>query len=217
MNRRHPILWKSILSVCFAALVGSGCGRELPSQDQSASERPAAEVSFETIAEAVKDGIEVRGGDVSGFVTQETSVSSRFQVHNTVTSLLIPPATPNDPYRGTITVTSRSIYSLRRAAEEDDKKDQENAPADNGFGPSDDSEESDSGFNSLDRDLVSDSSGDEQTRATELDSVQRRADEDVRAYDLVYKDGRWELTSKLDPKTEKSVENAFNRALSLQP
>lgn len=216
MNRRPLASWKSIFSMCFAALVGSGCDRAAPPSEQAAVERPAAEVSFEAIAEAVKDGIEVRGGDVTGFVTQQSSASSRFQVHNTVTSQLIPPATPNDPYRGTITVTSRSIYSLRRSAEEDDKNDQEDAPVDNGFGPSSGTDEEDSGFNSLDNELVSDSAGDEEAGATELESVQRRSDEDIRNYELVYKDGRWELTSKLDPKTEKSVENAFNRALSLQ-
>ncbi len=156
------------------------------------------------------------GGDPSAFVAQGTGATSRFQVHNTVTSQLIPPAAPSDPYRGTITVTSRSIYSLRRSAEENDKKDQEDAPVDNGFGFDDESEESDSGFTSLDNDLVSDSSGDDAAGATKIESVQRRADEDVRTYDFVYKDGRWALTSTLDPKTEKSVENAFDRALSQQ-
>jgi hypothetical protein len=215
MNRRHPILWTSILGTCVVAAAGMGCRRESPSQVQATPERPAAEVSFEVIAEIVKDGIEVRGGDVSGFVTQNTGASSRFQVHNTVTSQLIPPATANDPYRGKITVTSRSVYSLRWSAEEDDKREEE--PVDNGFNLNDDSDDSGSGFSSLDRDLVSDSTDDEKAAATKLESVQRRPDEDVRTYDLVYQDGRWELTSKLDLKTEKAVENAFNRALSLQP
>jgi hypothetical protein len=215
MNRRHPILWTSILGACVVAAAGTGCRRESSPPVEATPERPAAELSFEAIVEVVKDGIEMPGGDASAFVAQRTGATSRFQVHNTVTSQLIPPATTSDPYRGTITVTSRSIYSLRQSVEEDDKE--EEAPVDDRFSLDDDAEESDSGFSSLDQDLVSESADDKKAGATELESVRRRADEDVRTYDLVYKDGRWELTSTFDPKTEKSVENAFKRALGLQP
>ena len=75
----------------------------------AANEPATPESSFAKVVQFVKDGIELPG-DVSGFVTTNSGASSRFNVHNTVTSKLIPPATPNDPYRGTITVTSTSVY-----------------------------------------------------------------------------------------------------------
>jgi len=218
MYRRHYILFTSILGTCIA-VAGTSCRRESSPPVQAAPERPAPETSFEALVELVKDGMVLPGGSASGFVSQNTGASSRFQVHNTVTSQLIPPATPADPYRGKITITSQSVYSLRRSAEDDDqkKRDEQNAPADRGFGTLDDSQNSYSGFNSFDRGLVSDSSDDEKSGAAEIESVQRRPDSVDRTYDLVYQGGRWELTTKLDPKTEASVENAFQRALRLQP
>ena len=221
MSRCNTILLTAILGSCvIVAIAGTGCRRESSPAVPATPERPTPEKSFAAIVALVKDGIELPGGDVSGFVAQRTGASSRFQVHNTVSSQLIPPAAPNDPYRGTITVTSQSVYSLRRSAEEDEekkKRDEQDAPADGGFSLLDDSEDAGSGFNSFDQGLVSDAAGDEQARAAEIESVQRRADKVDRTYELVYLDGRWELTSKLDPKTEASVENAFQRALRLQP
>jgi hypothetical protein len=217
MNRRHCPLLTLILGTCAVAIASTGCRRE---SVPATPERPTPEESFSAIVVLVKDGIELPGGGASGFVAQRTGASSRFQVHNTVSSHLIPPATPNDPYRGTITVTSQSIYSIRRSAEEAaerKKKDEQDASADRGFSLLDDPEDSGSGFNSFDQGLVSDSSDDEQATAAEIESVQRRPDKVDRTYDLVYQSGRWELTSKLDPKTEASVENAFQRALRLQP
>lgn len=217
MNRRDCHLLTAILGTWVVAVASTGCRRE---SVPATPERPTPEESFSAIAVLVKDGIELPGGGASGFIAQRTGASSRFQVHNTVSSQLVPPATPNDPYRGTITVTSQSIYSLHRSAEEaaeKKRKEEQDAAADRGFSLLDDSEDSDSGFNSFDQGLVSDSSDDERSKAAEIESVQRRPDKVDRTYDLVHQGGRWELTTKLDPKTEASVESAFQRALRLQP
>lgn len=166
-----------------------------------------------------KNGIEVSGGSASGFVAQTTGTSTRFQVHNTVTSELIPPAKPDDPFRGTITVSSQSIYSLRRSAEDDEKKatDEESAVGGNGPNAFDKAAESDSEFQSFDQGLVAGQTDDEKPAGEDAPVVQRRPDKVDRVYDLVYQGGRWELITKLDPKTEAAVENAFERALRLQP
>jgi len=163
--------------------------------------------------------MELPGGSATGFVVQSTGASSHFQVHNTVSSQLIAPTTPDEPYRGKITITSQSVYSLHRSAESDDKKRTEDQDtSDNGgFGSTDDSDDSYSGFNSFDQGLVADSSNGEKFSAREIETVQRHPDKVDRTYDFVYRNGRWEFTTKLDPQTEASVENAFQRALRLQP
>jgi hypothetical protein len=44
----------------------------------------------------------------------------------------------------------------------------------------------------------------------------RHEDKDARTFDLEYRDGRWVLLTKLDPKTEQSIENAFRTAFETQ-
>ena len=106
------------------------------------------------------------GGAVSEFVTQKIGTSSRFQVHNTVTSQFIPPADASDPYRGTITVTSRSVYSLRRSVEEaDDEETRTGAQAGSGFSMMDDWTRAARDFEVLDDELISGSSRRKMTRS----------------------------------------------------
>jgi hypothetical protein len=216
---RQKLDTMSILCAWTLAAACTGCHREPPSQVEAAIPRQTPEQSFQEIVRIVKDGIEMRGGgSVSGFVSQGTGASSRFQVNNTVTSEVIPPANSDDVYRGKITITSSSVYSLRRTGEEsDDTRDEEKKVQDKSFSLLDDSEEESSGFDVMDDELVSASPNGEKLDKGPIESIQRRADEEVRSYDFAYENGRWVLKTKLDPKTEASIENAFNRALSLQP
>jgi hypothetical protein len=39
---------------------------------------------------------------------------------------------------------------------------------------------------------------------------------DTRKYELVYEGGRWALVTPLDPKTEQSIQHAFDVALRTQ-
>jgi len=167
----------------------------------------------------VKDGIELRGsGKVSGFVKQSTGTSTRFQVHNTVESEVIPPTNANGSYFGKITVTSKSIYSVRRSADAEEEKDVDESKA-GGFSPMDNLDGSATGFEVLDNELISGSAVGKKanTALDEKESVQRHADEEVRTYDFSYENNRWVLKSTLDPDTEKSIASAFERALRLQP
>ncbi len=153
----------------------------------------------------------------SGFVSQDDRASSRFQVSNEVTSQLIPPADGNSIYRGTITVTSSSTYSLRRSADDsNDKKNQDQSPKDNGSSLLDESD-ADSGFHSMDDQLVSAAPDGDKSAPDSIESVQRRTAKDVRTYKLAYEHNRWVLKTELDPETEKSIAKAFERALRLQP
>jgi hypothetical protein len=219
MHRRHSIVLTAFLSTSIVALAGTGCRQEATPPAPAVSERPTPEKSFAEIVDVFKNGMEIPGSNTSGFLTESGSASSRFQVHNTVTSRLIPPTGADDFYHGMITVSSQSIYSLRRSAEEEAEKEQPNAAEGNGFGTMEEGHETGTEFQSFDGGLVTDptSSDEAKSETDEPTVVQRRPDQVDRVYELVYRGGRWELASKLDPKTEASVANAFDRALRLQP
>jgi hypothetical protein len=151
------------------------------------------------------------------FVTQKDGTSSRFQVHNLVTSQLTAPASASDSYRGTITVTSRSVYSLRQTKEEDEEV--EALPEQSSFGMEEEIDEGGSGFQVMDQELITGSSKDKKTGGQEIEHVQRHTDEEVRKFDFAYENDRWVIKSKVDPKAEgqAAIISAITRALQLQP
>lgn len=221
MNRRPRNLTTS-LSLIYAvaiAIASLGCQQASSPSAQAEPERPGPQKSFDEVVQIFKDGIDVAGGSASGFVAQTHGTSARFQVHNTVTSKLIPPTKPEDPYRGTITVSSQSIYSLRQTPKEDAQPENNKQSAANGTGANDfeDAASAGSEIESFEPGLVAAPSSDKKPEGDEATSVQRRPDKVDREYELTYKEGRWELLTKLDPKTEGAIQNAFDRALRLQP
>lgn len=216
MNCRPSVFSSALLGIGLSVLIASGCHRETPPA-QSEAETSSPEAGFEEVVKLFTDGIEGPGGSATGFISQNSGASSRFQVHNSVSSKLIPPATPADPYRGTITVSSQSIYSYRHTPDDDDKKkdDDQSDQKNNSRKSTNNSDGSGSDFQSFDKNLVSDPTTD--AKEPSLDIPIRRPDKIDRNYDLVYERGRWELVTKLDPNTEAAVANAFERALRLQP
>lgn len=208
----------AVLSTLLIGVMSGGCNESSPAV-HTAARQATPEDGFEAIVALVRDGIELPASDVGSLIAQRSGSSSRFQVHNAVASKLIPPAAAGDPYRGKITISSQSVYSLRRTADDDeDTKDRDKSESSNSGWSQLDGDDSDSGFQSFDRNLVSDDDAQEEgTKGSDIQSVQRRADKVDRVYDLEYRNGRWELITQLDPKTEASVKNAFDRALRLQP
>lgn len=202
-------------SAALALMISAGCDKEQAPVAVPVSTPTSPAESFEELVTALKEGLELPGGQASGFYSATSGTSSRFQVHNTVSSELIPPAQSGDPYRGVITVTTQSVYSLRKSAEEEQDKDEDNA-ANRGSSLLDESAESGTGFSSFDQGLVTESP-DNKVGRTDIDTVQRRADKVDRKFELVYKNDRWELVTAIDKETDASIENAFARALRLQP
>lgn len=194
-----------------------GCRPEAAAPPPAVAEHSSPAESFEEIVKVFENGMELPGSNLSDVFRQDTGASSRIQVHNTVTSELIPPASADEPYRGTITVSSQSVYSMRRAVEDKDESeddDYQQAAGSNAFG----TESSNTEFQSFDQGLIANAPKDEKkAESSETPIVQRRPEKDDRTYELLYRDGRWELITKLDPKTERSVANAFDRALRHQP
>jgi hypothetical protein len=207
-------------------LVSLGCQQSSPTKVSQSDARPAAEQSFDEISQIVKNALETgAGGMQGGFVSEKANARSHFSVHNTVSSKVIPPADPGETYRATITVTSRTDYSLRRIPESekkgDEKEKSKHGGQDSGVNPLDDSRGTGSTANGVE--VLDDSLITSPTKPTRPlpgqpeDSVARRADEEVRNYDLAYENNRWVLKTDLDLKTELSVKNAFDYALKLQP
>jgi hypothetical protein len=223
MNRRERFAF--VVYGCAYAIgsLSVGCRQSSSTKISQSDTRPPAEQSFDEIAAIVKSALETGvGGVQSGFVSDQANARSHFSVHNVVTSEIIPPATPNENYRATITVKSRTSYSLRHLPEGDKKSEPDKKRSqgpDNGSNPLDESH----GANSNGVEVVDDSLVTSPSKTTRPlpgrpeDSVARMADEEARTYDLAYENSRWVLKSQLDLKTEMSVKNAFDYALKLQP
>lgn len=213
MILRRYLIASTIAVACAATWASTGCREQRPPK-----EPVTPKSSFEEIVRLVADGVDLRGVSTSaGFVSNDDGASSRFQVSNEVTSEFIQPGDGSDHYRGTITVTSSSVYSLRRSADDSgDRKDQDQSNKDNGFSLMDEPS-ADSGFQSMDDQLVSAAPDGDKSGAEGIESVQRRTAKDVRTYELAYEHNRWVVKTKFDPETEKSIANAFNHALRLQP
>ncbi len=218
MSLRHLNALSLFLAAGIVSLIAAGCNQDPVPQGQPASAAVTPDKSFEEIVRLLKDGLEFPGGKANLFVSPSPGVSSRFQVENTVTSDLIPPAAADDAYRGVITVATQSVYSMRKTGEakDDEKKDNDKQP-EAGASLLDESAESGPGFSSFDESLIKESPDASDPGEDEVDSVQRRADRVERKFDLVYKKNRWELSTKPDPETEASIKNAFDRALQMQP
>jgi hypothetical protein len=208
-------LGTALLGMAAAVLLCTGCQQESDSQATAARKQVTPEESFKEIATLFAQSVQTgAGGMPGGFIAQEEDGHSRLVIKNDVKSQFIPPAKDGEPYRGIITVTSQYDYSLQRivgSSEQEKGRDEENGDAERrGW--------DDQGGNILDNDLIKRPS---KTRRAESepaeDIIARRSDEDVKQYELEYVDSRWVLKTPLNPDTERSIENAFDHILSLQP
>lgn len=209
----------SCVLLVFAAVVCAvcgGCDEQETSVGKPNGSLASPEESFEEIVNVLEEGLELPGGQASGFVTSSSGASSRFQVHNTVDSKFIPPAGANEPYRGEITVTTHSIYSLRKLDDDDDEDDRKQPGAKRNSALLEESAEAGAGFSSFDESLVTESKDNKSGRG-EIDSVHRRADKIERKFELVFENNRWVLLTKVDKENDTAIEKAFSRALSMQP
>ena len=213
--RRCHVRLMMVLGILLAGAGGLGCRQEPVSS--SAVARPSAEESFDEISRVVTKALDTRSGGIpSGFVSSDEGGRSQFVVNNEVTSKLTPPAKEGDIYRGTITVTSRSYYSLLRSegTVSDDKSARK---SENDFSLMDDDDSEGDGLSASDDGLISAApSHDDKSATKSAESVYRRPDEDVRNFELAYENGRWVLNTEPDAKTEMAVKKAFDYALGMQ-
>jgi hypothetical protein len=223
MNRRQRAVIAIFYGAFFLGPGILGCQRSSSTaQSRQIDKRPAAEKSFDEIAQIVKNALETGGGGAQGFVAESGTGRTQFTVRNEVKSELIPPASSTDNYRGKILVTSSTTYSMRRISDSDkkltDQDKRKSGGQDPGTNPADDKPTTPNGL-----EVLNDSAS-ASTAKTKLlpgskadDTVARRAEDETHTYELAYENNRWVLKTELDKQTELAVINAFNYALSLQP
>jgi hypothetical protein len=152
-----------------------------------------------------------------GFVMTDASGRSVMSGNNKVSYELIRPTSEGEPFRAIDTVASESHYSMRRTVDGSNEDSRDKAA----------NEQFDEAFDETDPDALSFNSGTPSKAAEESskpktitrpgeEAVARRQDDKVRTYELIYENGRWNLVTELDQKTEKAIENAFDNALDTQ-
>jgi hypothetical protein len=154
-----------------------------------------------------------------GFVATGSSGRTAMTGTNKVSYDLIRPASDSEPYKAVVTVASQSHYSILRTAEPPKEDSRDKTAKDKSTGILDESDPDAASFDNGDPTSIDQDSGNQSNSATSPgeDRVARRESKpEVRKYELIYQNGRWNLVTKLDEKTEKAVENAFNNALGIQ-
>jgi len=211
----------------LVGLTCAGCQSETSSANGGAAVRPGPKESFDGIVQFVRRQLETGTSDIpSGFVMEKDGRRSQFVIRNDVTSELIPPSKEGDAYRATITVTSKSTYSLRRT-EDSERTDGDNGKKGSGQNSEqrsllDDSDADSSGFAVFDNDLVTpapkaNAKDDDASAEDATTVVTRQVDEDESTFDFVYENSKWVLKTEPDPETERAIKAAFERALRMQP
>ncbi len=158
-------------------------------------------------------------GQPVGFVVTQGTTRSTMLGTNKVTSEIIKPTTPDGHYKAIVTIATESHYSLRRTKTAEEAEHEQNAKNQKKNGAADlDGKDS---VSILDSDLAGPQKIDAPPSPTKLptqdeDLVSRRPDEDVRKYELVDDGQHWVLVTKLDPKTEQSIQFAFDEAIKQQ-
>jgi hypothetical protein len=201
----------------LAFLAFTGCEKQRIASAPANPPSPAAPVtpeeSFQGIIETFRQSVE----DVPiGFVMQDgTGGQTMMTGRNEVTHELVQPTNDGDPYKAVITVISQSRYSLQRPIEDSQKQDAIQSEQTSGNGSTDES-----GVQVFDSDVVSTPGNPSNATAgsskKNTAAVTRKEDQQERKYELLFENGRWKLTTKLDPKTEGSIKLAFDRALATQ-
>jgi hypothetical protein len=175
------------------------------------SEANTPEATFTAIVEEFRRGVEE---EPIGFVVQDGAGGKTMMTgSNQVTHEILAPKNDGDPLKAVIRVTSETKYSMQRTTESGATETNE-APkrSSNGALAEGDAQVFDPS--------IASTPGQNGKSASPTDSVTGKAlitdEKDERSYELVYENGRWKLTTKLDDKTEGLIKLAFERALATQ-
>jgi len=211
------IRFAMLMMTVMAVVGGTSCNQHSSGHKPAAAgAKPSPEESFATVMEVFRRRMEETP---IGFVVSDASSRSTLTGTNKVTDELIKPASPNEPYKAVVTVTSQSRYWVARTKEEDDadreREAKEAAARDENLS----TESGNGNAKSLDPPATAPPGGSSGTRVGALTGERTAlpsSDQDVRKYELIYENGKWKLVTALDPETEQSVQNAFKNALDAQ-
>jgi hypothetical protein len=215
MNR--SALRRSLLAFSLAIpALSSGCNRHASNGNSTTMEKSSPEDRFKRIMDSFRRKID---GQPVGFVIVQGGSRTTMLGSNKVTSELIKPTTADGHYKAVVTVATESHYSLRRTKSAEDADREKNAK-NQGKNALDDPKEK-KGVSILEPDLAGPAHSETQQSPTspvppDEDIVTRRPDEEVRKYELVDDGQHWALVTKLDTKTEQSIQFAFDEALARQ-
>jgi hypothetical protein len=196
----------------------AGCNQHASAGKPSAVAKNTPEERFQRILDSIRHRLD---GQSFGFVVADGGTRTTMLGTNTVSSQLIPPEHADDHFKAIITIATESHYSLRRSkngnTEEADRD--PNGKNQNQKVLADPKEKK--GIGILEPDLAGSPRSDtsqttpKPTQPGE-DVVARQPDQEVRKYELVDDGNHWVLVTNLDPKTERSIQFAFDDALARQ-
>lgn len=216
MNFQPSMSSSALWSLLLLGACCAGCQDEAASPRQGVTESLTPKESFFEIVRLVRSRVETGGNNPGRFVMESGGRRSQFVVRNDVESEIIPPESPDDPWRATITINSRSTYSLREMESDDDRDAQREAEQEQDEFSLDETGES--GIDALDDNLITTGPQQRPARSDEPEvSVSRQETDDIRTFEFVYEDGRWVQQTETDPETERALQGSFDRALELQP
>lgn len=189
----------------------AGCSREVRTTPVGPPRHanPTPEQAFDTIFDTFRRRIE---DTPVGFVVNDSTSRTSLVGTNKVSKELFPPAKEGEPYKAVITVTSESRYSILRTKESDDNTTDQNSGRKN----NDPLAETNEAGEPVEPTLPPKSDVGKGRIGADVIGPPAQGKPDVRKYDLNYENGRWVLKTKLDTKTEQSIQNAFRNALDTQ-
>ncbi len=195
----------------------AGCNRHAADASRTQFAKPTPEERFQRVLESFRRKVEE---PQIGFVVTENGTRSTMFGTNKVSSQLIPPATTEDHYTAVITVVRESHYSLRHTTSSSEESDHEQNATNQGSNLLDDPKTK-KGIDILEPGLSGKGHSDGSPSAPKSEQsddelVKRQPDKVTRKYDLTYEGDRWMLVTKPDPKTEQSIQFAFDQALASQ-
>lgn len=192
----------------MALAAAAGCDNDPTPPKPVEPPRPEAEAKFDHIYEDIKRNVGTN--DRSAHDPGPTG-GANTEWSDRVECELIAPASEDESYRGTITITRRysvTMFTYRRDREQDDEKSDDDRNRD----ASDDEVVEGSEFESA----VGQPMTDKASPISSGSPMKTRDGEDVKVFELEYIDGSWRLLTKPDPETESAIQMAFDYALRRQ-
>jgi hypothetical protein len=200
----------SLVGALVIVSAGSGCQQNVTGTSTAST----PEESFESVLATFRRGIETGSGGVvagSGGMAHKDGGYTSYSIDNRVSHEYFPPKKEGDVPRAIVTIASESRVSVQpgQPAEGRGEREEKTARRD---------EPSGLDVDILDPATISTSGG--SSRPADRGFAPRvpgpRLDAHSRSYELEYRNGRWQLVTKIDPETDKSALDAFEYALKTQ-
>jgi len=207
MNLARSFARYSFGLALIALLTSWGCDDSATSGGGQAPISP--EESFRSIVATIRRGIETSGGALAGGVPHRDGGFTTIAVSNKVVDKYIAPANETELPRGTITIESESHVTIQRAPAGEGRTEQ----------PADNADTNDAGLTVDVSDPVAMAQSRNSSRRaarSSSDAPIARPNKATMSYELVHREGRWELVTEIDKEKNRAAHEAFDYALKTQ-